>query len=314
MNPLMGPRSKASLLGCLARFFHAQSPSRISADCPTPRASAVSNRRCREWALALISCVTACGGARTQGAAAEGGDVRQGDRDHAVVDHPKVRKTVREALGAADRTFADRAVDERLHSAEVLSFVAPSGALRIADLAPGDGYFTELLLRIVGDRGAVFVPSEIDDAELSPAWSRRLARPAMARAKRFDGDLRKALPRDATSLDLVVSIFGYHQAVFQDIDRAAMNALVRAALRSGGRYVVLDRQARVGGGLGDARTLRRIDAALVRHEIEAAGFVLEAEATLLRDPHDAHDWRASDAATTSERGEGDRFVFAFAKR
>ena len=53
-------------------------------------------------------------------------------------------------------------------------------------------------------------------------------------------------------------------------------------------------------------TLRRIDATLVRREIEDAGFVLEAEVTMLRDPSDARDWRASDSATTTERGEGDR--------
>ena len=55
-----------------------------------------------------------------------------------------------------------------------------------------------------------------------------------------------------------------------------------------------------------------VDPALVRAEIEAAGFVLEAESFVLRNPRDTHDWNVfRDGA--KDRDRTDRFVYLFRK-
>jgi predicted methyltransferase len=92
-----------------------------------------------------------------------------------------------------------------------------------------------------------------------------------------------------------------------------MNRRIFTALKPGGAYVVVDRSAREHGGLGDARTLRRIDEELVRREIEEAGFALEEETSLLRDDDDTRDWRGSDVATNAEGRVGDLFVLRFVR-
>ncbi|MFI5300474.1 MAG: hypothetical protein ACHREM_20495, partial [Polyangiales bacterium] len=223
------------------------------------------------------------------------------------------RKSVRKALAAVDRAYADRDVDDRWHAPELFTFIVPKGAKTALDLSPGDGYFTELLVRVLGDDGVVVVPKEIDDAELGPLWARRLGRPTMAAVHKLAGDPRVVLSSDVPPLDVALIVFGYHQAVFQGIDRAAMNRRVLAALKPGGAYVIVDRSVRDRGGLGDARTLRRIDAELVRREIEDAGFAYDDETSLLRDDNDTRDWRGSDVATSKEHAGGDLFVLRFVR-
>ena len=52
---------------------------------------------------------------------------------------------------------------------------------------------------------------------------------------------------------------------------------------------------------------------MVRDEITAAGFVLDAEASFLRNPSDARDWNDSPSAAAERRGTSDRFVLRFVK-
>jgi len=46
-------------------------------------------------------------------------------------------------------------------------------------------------------------------------------------------------------------------------------------------HVIVDHAAAAGAGTGDAQPLHRIDPASVRKEVEAAGFVLDAQSTML---------------------------------
>ena len=62
--------------------------------------------------------------------------------------------------------------------------------------------------------------------------------------------------------------------------------------------------------MNDAQTLHRIDPAAVRAEVEAAGFVLDAESTLLAKKDDPHSIKVFDPAI---KGETDRFAYRFRK-
>src|SRR5208283_4289645 len=107
------------------------------------------------------------------------------------------------------------------------------------------------------------------------AWNARLTRPAARTVVRVDRELNDPLPPEAKGLDLVLINLVYHDTVWLGVDRDEMNHALYAALKSGGKLVVVDHSARPGTGFADVQTLHRVDEQAVRREIERAGFVLE---------------------------------------
>jgi predicted methyltransferase len=101
-----------------------------------------------------------------------------------------------------------------------------------------------------------------------------------------------------------------HLEFFGPADLAAVNKAIFAALKPGGIYLVLDHAAAAGSGLRDASTLHRIDPEVVKREVLAAGFVLDAESDALRNPADDHSRKVFDEAV---RGKTDKFIFRFRK-
>jgi hypothetical protein len=91
---------------------------------------------------------------------------------------------------------------------------------------------------------------------------------------------------------------------------ADFNRAVYKRLKPGGFYVIVDHTAAAGAGTGDAQSLHRIDPASVREEVEAAGFVLDAESTLLANRNDPHAIKVYDPLI---QGETDRFAYRFVK-
>jgi predicted methyltransferase len=217
-------------------------------------------------------------------------------------------------VAAPDRTEADRALDAGRHPEQFLAFVDLRPGMKVADLGAGGGYTTELLARAVSPGGVVYAQNNrVLLGFALDAWVARLARPAMASVVRVDRELESPLPPEAVGLDLVVMNVIYHDTVWMQTDRAAMNRAILASLRPGGAFVVIDSSARAGTGAADAQTLHRIDESLVREEVQAAGFRLAAEAPFLRNPADARDWNSSPRAAAERRGTSDRFVLRFVK-
>jgi len=71
-----------------------------------------------------------------------------------------------------------------------------------------------------------------------------------------------------------------------------------------------DHAAAAGVGTSNAQSLHRIDPATVREEVEAAGFVLDAESNVLANKDDPHSSKVFDP---SIKGETDRFAYRFVK-
>jgi predicted methyltransferase len=225
---------------------------------------------------------------------------------------------VQTAVAQPDRTEADRALDAGRHPGQVLSFFGVLPAMQVADIGAGGGYTTELLTRIVGTDGKVYgqnAPFMLERFAEKP-WSERLARPVNAAVVRLDTPYDAPFPADFPSrgqLQVVVHVLGYHDTVWQNVDRAAMNAAIFAALAPGGVYGIVDHSARPEDGLTVTETLHRIDERAVITEVTAAGFVLEASGDFLRNPGDARDWNASPMTAAERRGTSDRFVLRFVK-
>jgi len=219
------------------------------------------------------------------------------------------------AVDAADRSEDDRALDEGRKPKELLAFCGIAPGMKVAELGAGGGYTTELLARTVGPSGHVWGQNSqfLLGRFAEKPWSARLEKPVLGNVTRSDRDFDDPLPPDAKQLDAVLIVLFYHDTVWQKVDRARMNRAVFAALEPGGSYCVVDHSARAGSEVADVQTLHRIDEALVKREIEKAGFVLAAENAFLRNPADPRDWNASPRAAGERRGTSDRFALRFQK-
>ncbi len=94
-------------------------------------------------------------------------------------------------------------------------------------------------------------------------------------------------------------------------DVPAFNRKVFAALKPGGVFVVLDHVAAPGTDLATATNrLHRIDPAVVKQEVEAAGFRLDGESSILANPADPRTAKAFDQTI---RGKTDQFILKFTR-
>jgi predicted methyltransferase len=221
----------------------------------------------------------------------------------------------RALVAAPDRTEADRALDAGRRPAELLTFAGIRPGMRVGELGAAGGYTTEMLARAVGSAGTVYGQNNAQFLQwLGREWRARLGRPVNARVVRLDRELEDPFgPELVGELDAVFLVLLYHDLVWLGTDRARMNRAVFAALKEGGVYVIVDHSGRPGTGTREARTLHRIDEALVRREVEGAGFALDRAASFLRNPADARDWNASPDAAGTRRGTSDRFALRFIK-
>ncbi len=220
-----------------------------------------------------------------------------------------------EVVAAPDRTDDDRALDAGRRPAEVLTFFDIERGQRVGELFAGTGYTTELLARAVGPDGRVFAENNefVMDRFAREPLAHRLARPVDANVVLVERELDDPLPPEAHDLDAVIFILAYHDSVWMQTDRAAMNRAVFDALRPGGVYGIVDHSAEDGSGTRDVRTLHRIDEATLVAEVLDAGFVLDAEADILRNPDDPRDWNAAPSAAGERRGSSDCFVLRFVR-
>ena len=194
---------------------------------------------------------------------------------------------------------------------ELTRFARVEAASIVIDVYPGDGDWTRLFSDVVGPEGRVFsfVPAEI--ADLKPDQIGRMQalakEPGRENVKAVSANL-VAMPEATQPADVLWLHLFYHDlhtALMQKKGATAadFNRAVYERLKPGGFYVIVDHAAAAGAGAGDAQSLHRIDPASVRKEVEAAGFVLDAESTLLANKEDSH----------SIKGETDRFAYRFVK-
>ena len=226
-----------------------------------------------------------------------------------------VPPAVRAIVDAPDRSDADRALDAGRHPAELRAFFGIAPGMKVAELGAGGGYTAELLARAVGPAGVVYGQNNkfIVERFAQKPWGERLAKPIMKNVVRVDREFDDPLPAEARDLDAVFMVLFYHDTVWMETDRARMNSAVFKALKPGGVFAIIDHSGRAGTGATETKTLHRIDEAVVKKELEAAGFKLGGEAAFLRNASDTRDWNDAPGAAADKRGTSDRFVLRFVK-
>jgi len=210
---------------------------------------------------------------------------------------------------------ADQSSDARRKVAQVMMFAEVKPGQKVLELIPGSGYFTRVFSTIVGSKGHVYV-----------VWPNEYAKEAaddLAGSQKLAADPHYAnvsvLTQPANQLsspepvDVVFTSQNYHDypdKFMGQVDPAVLNKQVFDALKPGGLWVIIDHVAPVGSGMADTDTLHRIDPAIVKKQVEAAGFVFDGESKALRNPADTHTIKVFDK---SIRGHTDQFMFRFRK-
>lgn len=208
------------------------------------------------------------------------------------------------AVADPGRPAADTARDPLRKPAQIVAFAGVKPGDKIAEIAPGGGYYTRVLAKAVGPEGKVYA--------LMPGFFAN--RPGgldaiNALAEQYGNVEVVVVDYAATKLpepvDLVWTTENYHDLANGDI--GAVNAWAFAALRPGGTYFVEDHAA-PGTGTSATSTLHRIDPEAVKQQVTSAGFTLEAESGLLHNPDDPHDVSPREVQPTS-----DKFALRFRK-
>lgn len=210
---------------------------------------------------------------------------------------------------------ADQALDARRKVAQIMTFAEVKPGQKVLELIPGSGYFTRVFSALVGPEGHVYTVWPKEAAKFSAENFAKLtalaAQPHYANISLLQqpaADLSAPEP-----VDLVFTSQNYHDYpddFMGNVDPMTLNRQAFAALKPGGLFVVIDHVAPAGSGMADTGTLHRIDPAIVKQQVQAAGFVFDGESNALRNPADPHTAKVFDK---SIRGHTDQFIYRFRK-
>jgi len=214
---------------------------------------------------------------------------------------------------AGSRPAADTARDADRKPAEMVAFAGIKRGDKVADVIPGGGYFTRVFSQAVGSKGQVFavVPAALAarNPKAADAVNAIAADPAYKNVS-VAVVAFSAVPMPGL-LDVAWTSQNYHDMYNNDPQVAATFAAdMFKALKPGGHFIVVDHAAAAGTDIAAAKALHRIDPALVKAQVVAAGFVFEGESKAVANPADPHDKPVFDP---SIRGHTDQFALKFRK-
>lgn len=217
-----------------------------------------------------------------------------------------------DAIADKHRPATDTARDAARKPAELLDFARVGPGKKVVDFIPGHGYFTRLFAVATAPGGNVVAIQPVGyeklDAEGAAALTAIGADPAYGNVT----IVATMSDSKAAGADVVWTAQNYHDLhnLGSDAIVAGTNKAAFAALKPGGYYVVVDHAAVAGSGVAATNTLHRIDPAVVKAEVVAAGFVFDGESKVLANTADPHTAIVFDPAM---RGKTDQFAYRFKK-
>ena len=218
---------------------------------------------------------------------------------------------VQAALASDIRTAAETARDANRMPLETLKFFGLADDMHVLELVPGGGWYTKVLAPVLAENGrlAVSIGTQgvaaiieeqgwdvevVETGNFSPVEGSRLFQIT-------DMDFGEGV------FDMALTFRNLHN--FNEVGRNAINEAVFRALKSGGRYGVVDHTRRHMQA-DNYENWRRMDPVLAIKEIEAAGFEFVDYSDL---HYRADDELVYEVGRKTVTGNTDRFTLLFRK-
>ena len=220
-------------------------------------------------------------------------------------------------MSAAERPDSAKMLDVVRKPVEVLQFLGLERGDRALDLFGSGSYYGRIMARAVGPEGLV-------DAWEAANFAGHKSRKNWQEIEAANPNLKLIVsPANRIQLaeskyDFVMFNLNYHDLYWESseykfplMDPKPFVRAVFNSMKPGAVLGVIDHIANPGGDVRKvAQNLHRIDPARLRADFEAAGFVFEAESTVLRNPADDHSKNVFDE---SIRFRTDQLVYRFRK-
>ena len=218
--------------------------------------------------------------------------------------HAAPPENVTAAVADAGRPEADKARDAARKPAEMLTFAGVKPGDKVVEILPGGGYFTRVLSAAVGPTGKVYAAVPAGDVEKTKAALQKgNVEVVTLDAKDF---------KTPELVDVMFTAQNYHDFHLKQLalDVPAVNKTLYNTIKPGGTLLIIDHAAVTGAPIEVADSLHRIDPAIVKREVESAGFKFVGEDNAIRNPADDKTVNVFDPKI---RGKTDQFVYKFQK-
>lgn len=216
----------------------------------------------------------------------------------------------------ANRSEDNMKLDEGRKPAKVLQFLGLEEGMQAIDLFGGNRYWVEIMAPAVGPTGHVTVwePTQFydkDSQEKFAAFQQKVPNAHLI-VSPFE-----AMTLEPNAYDFMMINLNYHDVYWESakygVKRMEPDQFLKTvyeAMRPGGIVGVIDHVGNPGDTRETVEKYHRIDPAVVKADFERAGFTLEAQSELLRNPADDHSLLVFNPEI---RGKTDRFVYKFRK-
>jgi predicted methyltransferase len=253
---------------------------------------------------------------------------------------PDVQHALQAAINGPQRSPAHVARDKNRNPGQTLEFFGIRPDMRVIEVLPGGGWYTEILAPFLHDHGEL-VEATPPESSRSP-FARRMAKryaeklaanPAIyGRVTREPFELPDYMPLGAPdSADMVLTFRNMHDLIFANVHGVATDALLLRFLRSayrvlkpGGTLGIVAHRANPDMPAAKSFKLGRLPQAFLVHEAEQAGFRLVATSEVNangKDPRTMPVWYLPPSLEQGQKdrdkyeaiGEADNMTFKFVK-
>jgi predicted methyltransferase len=253
---------------------------------------------------------------------------------------PDTQHALQAAINGPQRSPAHVARDKNRHPGQTLEFFGIRPDMRVIEVLPGGGWYTEILAPFLHDHGEL-VEATPPESSRSP-FARRMAKryaeklaanPAIyGRVTREPFELPDYMPLGAPdSADMVLTFRNMHDLIFANVHGVATDALLQRFLRSayrvlkpGGTLGIVAHRANPDMPAAKSFKLGRLPQAFLVQEAEQAGFRLVATSEVNangKDPRTMPVWYLPPSLEQGQKdrdkyeaiGEADNMTFKFVK-
>jgi len=217
-----------------------------------------------------------------------------------------IKDYVRKAIENPARPASHTVHDAYRKPAELFDVANIKPNSQVVEFSSYGNYWSTMIADIVGEKGKLYM------------YDHMFAEPFAEQGKKFAADHKNVSYEIADhnnieipkGIDMVWCYACYHELLLTNTQLTPLQTKIFKAMKPGGIFMVVFFKARDGTETDDTGTLHRIDQAIVRAQLQTAGFQLMSEDIFLQN---LDDDRTTKAFSEAEVDLSDRAIFKFRK-